>query len=102
MINKSSATYQSSITCVDCISFPLVLLRSMSSDRNSMRSNDPYGVWVISGQAKVFFNRLYQPLYGGCRPCAITNTVYFYHDGTKPWESKANYSLYIKKLAEYN
>ena len=52
---------------------------------------EPYGVWIDDNAKKYkYYNRKYRPLNNhnewSSKELQVTNSMYFYNDGTKPWE----------------
>lgn len=70
------------------------------SENHNFRISLPYGFYDC-GNFIIFFNREYSRI--GQKsfyipPEDLLSTVYFYNDGTKPWESKKNALDYLIKI----
>jgi len=70
-----------------------------------MRINYPYGMWTCTDGEQILFNRKYQPLNDKERLVENidkSKEIFFYDDGSCPWDGTRLFDEYKKKLEESN
>ena len=84
-----------------CFNKPLI-----ETLRKTIRFREPYGVFIDDTVKKYkFYNRDYKSLNNidalGYTDFNVTKHLFFYNDGSKPWESERHYTEYYETLHNF-